>query len=603
MIEMDQINQNVKEIAIRLLGEPNQKLSSNRELRFGSHGSMSVDLEGKWYDHEEMEGGGMISLIQKHYGSNVAEFLRSMGLETIQPVATIKAQPIRTINNNEMRDKANEAEMVTRYSDDFCVMRFKGKVIRPFSKLANGDWVMKRPDHKLPLYIQDGEARDRTLPALIVEGEKSALGSRALYPGVVVCWHGGVSALEQSDWSQLDGYQDFILFPDNDKAGIECMRSLKKILNSKSGRTIQIATPPSTWNEKDDLWDCFDRGEAFDVVEWVEGNELDARQHVIYQKYGDFKSYEYPEMTIMVGDENKTLFHHSDIILQWGAPGSGKSLISQYLCLCLSAGVDFAHYHVSEPQKVLLLDAEMNPRSLQTRFQSQVEGILSGSPQKEELIKRINENFVIVSHYDQPEGLAPLNHPDGRDWYLDLVERVQPTFICWDNLLNLCAFEDNNSAEEFVATINPLLLKMRAENRTTMMLHHAGKSGQQLGSVSKEILLDVSIKISVVEEDEIDDGSMGFGNSDYETSFVWKFKKGRHIYGHDVADINWKYSNGLLIKEKTDRETRVEKVIKMKNEGLSNRQISKDLKVSSTTIDKDVKYAKNTGIYDDEPEF
>ena len=96
---------------------------------------------------------------------------------------------------------------------------------------------------------------------------------------------------------------------------------------------------------------------------------------------------------------------------------------------------------------------------------------------------------------------------------------------------------------------------------------------------------------------------MGFGNSDYETSFVWKFKKGRHIYGHDVADINWKYSNGLLIKEKTDRETRVEKVIKMKNEGLSNRQISKDLKVSSTTIDKDVKYAKNTGIYDDEPEF
>ena len=76
----------------------------------------------------------------------------------------------------------------------------------------------------------------------------------------------------------MDGYQDFILFPDNDKAGIECMRSLKKILNSKSGRTIQIATPPSTWNEKDDLWDCYERGEAFDVVEWVGENELDANR-------------------------------------------------------------------------------------------------------------------------------------------------------------------------------------------------------------------------------------------------------------------------------------------------------------------------------------
>tara|TARA_Y100001938_G_C7797931_1_gene285685 strand:- start:121 stop:555 length:435 start_codon:yes stop_codon:yes gene_type:complete len=144
---------------------------------------------------------------------------------------------------------------------------------------------------------------------------------------------------------------------------------------------------------------------------------------------------------------------------------------------------------------------------------------------------------------------------------------------------------------------------MRAENRVVWMLHHAGKSGKQLGSVSKEILLDIVIQISVVEEEEGDDSIMGLGLNDYETSFVWKFQKGRHIYGYDVADINWKYSNGLLTKEKTDRETRVEKVIKMKNEGLSNRQISKDLKVSSTTVDRDVKFARSTGIYDEEPEF
>jgi len=602
MIEMDQINQNVREIAIRLLGEPNKKLSSNRELRFGSHGSMSVDLEGKWYDHEEMEGGGMISLIKRYHGENVAEFLRSMGLETIKPVTPIKEQPIKTITNNQMHDKAKQAEIVTRYSDDFCVMRFEGKVIRPFSKLANGDWAMKRPDHKLPLNIVN-DGRDETLPVLIVEGEKSALGGQSLYPGVVVCWHGGVSALEQSDWTQLDGYQDFILFPDNDSPGVECMRSLKKILNSKSGRTIKIATPPPHWREKDDLWDCFERGEVFDVAEWVKENEMDARQHVVFQKYGDFKSHEYPEMTLMIGDDNHRLLHHGDLALCFGAPGSGKSLVSQYMAVALSAGVDFAHYHIAQPQKVLLLDAEMNPRSLQTRFESQVQGILSGNPQKDELIKRVNENFIIVSHYDQPEGLAPLNTPDGRDWYLDLVERVQPDFIIWDNLLNLCAFEDNNSAEEFVATINPLLLKMRAENRVVWMLHHAGKSGKQLGSVSKEILLDIVIQISVVEEEEGDDSIMGLGLNDYETSFVWKFQKGRHIYGYDVADINWKYSNGLLTKEKTDRETRVEKVIKMKNEGLSNRQISKDLKVSSTTVDRDVKFARSTGIYDEEPEF
>ena len=600
---MLEIDQNVKEIAIRLLGEPNKKLSSNGELRFGSHGSMSVDLEGKWYDHEEMTGGGMVSLIKKYHGDDVNEFLSSMGIQDSKPVVEIReSKPPISLTNNQMHQKAKEAEMVTRYSNDFCVMRFKGKIIRPFSKLPDGNWVMKRPQGKLPLMIAQDEDRDKTLPVLICEGEASAQGGTSLYKGVVVCWHGGVSALEQSDWSQLDHFQDFILFPDNDEVGIACMRELKTILNSRANRTIRIANPPKEWNEKDDLWDSFHRKEGLDILDYINDNEMGGRQQVIYQKYGDFKDFEYPEMILMIGDDEHRLVHHGDLIMQYGAPGTGKSLVSQYLSICLAAGVDFAHYHIDQPQKVLLVDAEMNPRSLQTRFQNQIEGIFSGNPQKEELIKRVNENFVIVSHYDQPEGLAPLNTLEGREWYLELVERVQPTFIVWDNLLNLCAFEDNNSAEEFVATINPLLLKMRAENRVVWMLHHAGKSGKQLGSVSKEILLDIVISISVIE-DEYEDSALGFGSSDYETNFRWRFEKGRHIYGYDVVDINWKYCNGLLTKEKTDRESRVETVARMKQEGLSNRQISKELKVSSTTIDKDVKYAKSTGMYSDEPEF
>ena len=48
-------------IASRLLGEPNKRLSSARELRYGTHGSLSVDLEkGSFYDHEANAGGGML---------------------------------------------------------------------------------------------------------------------------------------------------------------------------------------------------------------------------------------------------------------------------------------------------------------------------------------------------------------------------------------------------------------------------------------------------------------------------------------------------------------------------------------------------------------
>ena len=53
-------------LARRLLGEPNMRLSNGRELRFGSHGSLSVDLnKGVWHDHEAGIGGGVLDLVER----------------------------------------------------------------------------------------------------------------------------------------------------------------------------------------------------------------------------------------------------------------------------------------------------------------------------------------------------------------------------------------------------------------------------------------------------------------------------------------------------------------------------------------------------------
>jgi len=600
---MIEISQYSKEIAIALLGEENKRLSKANELRYGNNGSLSVDLvKGTWFDHEADEGGGMVSLIKKHHGEDVSQFLRSIGVEDLKPVVINggDSKPVKSYTNTEMHDMAKDAELVSRYSEDFCVMRFKGKVIRPFSRLPDGTWRMKRPKGILPLmFSSEG---DKDLPALIVEGENAHLGARSLYDGVVVTWHGGTGSWKNQDWTQLSAFSEVLIWPDKDEPGFKCANEIKehlKLLGIKN----KIINPPKHFADKDDLMDAFERGEQLNILEYAKDNEYDVGKRVIYQKYGDFKDHKYPEMTLMIGDDDNKLVHHGDLWMLFGPPGSGKSLVSQYMAICLSAGYGFAHYHIAKPYKVLLLDAEMNPRSLQTRFESMTTGIFAGEAQRDELLKRVYENFFIVSHYDQVDGLSALSSAEGREWYLDLVERVQPDFIIWDNLLNLTAFEDNNSAEEFVATINPLLLKMRAENRVVWMLHHAGKSGKQLGSMSKEILLDGVISINVKEDDDSDDGLLGLDTADYETNFIWRFEKGRHIYGYDVADINWKYGNGLLTKEKTDRESRIEMVAKMKGDGLSNRQISKELGVSSTTIDKDAKTAKSLMLYDDEPEF
>ena len=65
------------EVAKQLLGEPSS--TTSKELRWGTHGSMTLNLnEGTWYDFENQVGGGIIDLI-KYRNQDVATILKSFG--------------------------------------------------------------------------------------------------------------------------------------------------------------------------------------------------------------------------------------------------------------------------------------------------------------------------------------------------------------------------------------------------------------------------------------------------------------------------------------------------------------------------------------------
>ena len=66
---MSDFAQHMETVARAIFGEPNEVLSTKKELRFGKKGSMSVDLEkGTWFDHEANEGGGVLKLIKRELG-------------------------------------------------------------------------------------------------------------------------------------------------------------------------------------------------------------------------------------------------------------------------------------------------------------------------------------------------------------------------------------------------------------------------------------------------------------------------------------------------------------------------------------------------------
>jgi hypothetical protein len=58
--------------AVEAFGEPNARLSTDTELRFGSKGSISVDLtKGVWYDFEADGGGGLAGLLHQMHATTL----------------------------------------------------------------------------------------------------------------------------------------------------------------------------------------------------------------------------------------------------------------------------------------------------------------------------------------------------------------------------------------------------------------------------------------------------------------------------------------------------------------------------------------------------
>ncbi len=79
----DQFARHAAAVARELYGDPNEHLSSKDELRFGTNGSLSVDVaKGTFYDHSEKTGGGVLWAIERETGKGggeAVEWLREHG--------------------------------------------------------------------------------------------------------------------------------------------------------------------------------------------------------------------------------------------------------------------------------------------------------------------------------------------------------------------------------------------------------------------------------------------------------------------------------------------------------------------------------------------
>jgi len=324
----------IGEVARRILGSENRDLSSGDELRFGTHGSIAVmidgDRKGTWFDHENHIGGGVSLLIE--IKGNVARadvfgWLRDeLGFE----IEGTKPRR-RLVTSYIYHDEAgNPLARKNRWEPKF----FSWERAEGAGGWTGGKGCMngvRRVLYRLP----EVKGAPAEAAIFIVEGEKDADNAAAL--GLVAtCNPDGGSKTKNSNpgkWrpefsESLRGRHVVAVIPDNDDVGRSHARTVAARV-AAMGSEVRIVDLPGL-PEKGDLSDWIAAGgtreqlealvaaaPVFEPQRDVPRDETKPGEKIIISTNNPFwNSNEFLARNYTIG-EHHTLRRHRSSFYQW----------------------------------------------------------------------------------------------------------------------------------------------------------------------------------------------------------------------------------------------------------------------------------------------
>ncbi len=484
------------DVAKQLLGEPSS--TSSKEFRWGTHGSLTLNLESAtWYSFEHDTGGGIIDLI-KHLNQDVSTVLKQFGYDlalqsndsliTVDSTPTIKQKSnARSFTREQMIDLYKNAIVKVKYSDQFMVLRFpEGHHIKqkyaPFSLNADGSWSMKRPEGLLPIYYTD---KHKDKPIIINEGEKALRGCEAIYDGDSCTWHGGVNSWEKADWSPIFG-RDVWVFPDNDEAGLKCANDIASMLK-KNGCKVKVAQPPAEFKEKDDLYDALVRGdfkESKDLEDYINSCvEKKPKGMVTFTRADEvLKQVDNPDWLI------RDVVEKESLMCIFGKPKSGKSFIAIAMAAAIAKGESF--YGNESFSKPVMYVCGEGQRGVKRRLAAWQQGMfdLTGVP------LYLSDRAVRVNDADDfkmlEEEIEALTQQVGEIGMI-VIDTFQRNFV-----------GNENSAEDVGNFINKLDGLISHYKCCVCLVHHTGHGNSDRGRGSSVMGASLDYEFKVDREDK-----------------------------------------------------------------------------------------------------
>ncbi|WP_300554323.1 AAA family ATPase [Desulfovibrio sp.] len=172
------------------------------------------------------------------------------------------------------------------------------------------------------------------------------------------------------------------------------------------------------------------------------------------------------------------------IVMLVAKRGIGKTFTALHMSLSVAGGLSLFNWHAPKARRVLYVDGEMPAISMQERLAALATG-MAAPP-------HAMQNFSIITPDIQSRPMPDLATTYGQQALEPILAGVDVLVL--DNLATLCRTGKENESQSWTP-MQTWLLDLRRRGMAVLLVHHAGKSGDQRGTSAREDIMDTVISL------------------------------------------------------------------------------------------------------------
>jgi putative DNA primase/helicase len=394
----------------------------------------------------------------------------------------------------------------------------------------------------------DDDAGDSSL--IIGEGVETALSAMQLtgLRGVATSGTANMAAVNPPRASEL------LIAADNDDPGRKAANRLAERLEFEGRGKVKIVLPPDPgkdWN------DCLREGEELAKQIWADAlaRESERERIQVSHPVEEFMDLKFPDREMLM----EPWLPKPGIAMIFARAGHGKTFLALGVGFAVASGREFLGWTCERAGRVLYIDGEMPGSYLQQRLR------VYGKVPAGQLHIVCRDTFNL-----RRELMPDLGTEAGRRVIDGIVARVKADLIIIDSLSTLVRTGEESSAEHWVP-VQDWIMHHRWQGRTILLVHHAGKSGDQRGTSKRMDTPETTIKLT--KQKDVD-------KEPDESAFELEFIKGRELFGEREEGMMLRLAirdSKIIWRHEPKRSAVKERVRTAFADGLKSADIAREL--------------------------